>query len=222
METEIYYIGGSPCSGKTTFARYLAAKTGMYHLELDDLLGKYALLGSQKGWSACQRQWAGTPDEIWLREPGEQCRQEIDFYREIFPLIQDDLSQLERDRKITLFAEQSLEIPAAHLERGMILEGAALLPELMQAAGISRRRYICMTAVKEFQIRHYRKRDWAMQMLQGCSDQEQAFANWMERDVLFAEKIREQCQVFDYRFWTADGTQTLEELEAWIREDRND
>ena len=48
METEIYYIGGSPCSGKTTFARYLAAKTGMYHLELDDLLGKYALLGSQR------------------------------------------------------------------------------------------------------------------------------------------------------------------------------
>lgn len=217
MEIEQYYIGGSPCSGKTTLAGRLAEKTGMYHLELDELLGKYALLGAQMGWPACQRQWAGTADEIWMKDPSQQCCQEIAFYREVFPLIQKDLLQIEKKQKVILFAEQSLEIPKECLKRGLILEGAALLPELMDAAGISRERYVCMTAVRNFQISHYRKRDWAMQMLQGCSDREKAFENWMERDALFADWIREQCQVRDYTFFDADGTQEAAEVEVWIR-----
>lgn len=40
----------------------------------------------------------------------------------------------------------------------------------------------------------YSQREWGHFVLEGCSDKEKAFENWMERDVLFAEEVRRQCE----------------------------
>ena len=43
---------------------------------------------------------------------------------------------------------------------GIITEGAAYLPELMKQSGVPGSRYISITPTKEFQVTHYRKRDY--------------------------------------------------------------
>lgn len=194
---KVYYIGGSPCSGKSTVAEQIAREYDLFYFQVDDSLGKYADMGAEKGYPVCKRQWKLGPDGTWLREPRVQCEEEIQFYREIFAFVEDDV------RKISGGQD-------------MIAEGAAFLPELMKQAGVGTEQYFCMTPAKEFQLEHYRKRMWVPLMLEGCSDKEKAFGNWMARDMLFADKVREQCVAAGYRSVIIDGRADIQEIKNLV------
>lgn len=75
---------------------------------------------------------------------------------------------------------------------------------------VLKQRLISLTSSKAFQVIHYRKRQWVPHVLAGCRDQEQAFCNWMDRDVLFATEVREQCRKHQYASIVNDGMVTLE------------
>ena len=52
----IYYIGGSPCSGKSTVAELLAAKYNLYYFKVDDFLDNYTQMGAAQGYDICKKQ----------------------------------------------------------------------------------------------------------------------------------------------------------------------
>lgn len=166
---EIFYIGGSPCSGKSTVAEALAEQYGLTYFKVDDYLEDFISRGAAAGLPVCQRIMRMSADENWLRHPQAQCQEELDYYAEIAPFITDKLEELHAPR--------------------IIAEGAAFLPCLMKDAA----HYIAITPSREFQISRYSERPWVSHVLRNCTDQEQAFANWMERDALFAEEVRRQC-----------------------------
>ena len=182
IHTEIFYIGGSPCSGKSTVAEMLAKQYGLYHFKADDYLDEFTALGAEAGLLVCQRIQRMTADETWLRPPHIQCQEELDYYTEIFPFVMEKLRQLPHGR--------------------VIAEGAAFLPCLMADA----EHYVAITPSREFQISRYRERPWVPYVLQDCTDKELAFANWMERDALFAEDIRRQCAELGLPHLLTDGT----------------
>ena len=188
----IYYIGGSPCSGKSTVAELLAAKYHLYYFKVDDFLDKYTQMGAARGYEICKKQTCMSAEEIWMRAPLVQCREEIAYYKEIFSFVWEDLGKLQADNVIT--------------------EGAAYLPELMKRFHISKGRYVSVTPSKEFQVSHYSKREWVPYVLSGCTDQEKAFFNWMDRDALFALEIQKQCGEENYCSIVNDGTFGLEQL----------
>ena len=64
---EIYYMGGSPCSGKSTAAEILAERYGLYYFKVDDYLEKYINDGAAAGMEICSRQSKMSPEEIWMR-----------------------------------------------------------------------------------------------------------------------------------------------------------
>jgi len=74
----------------------------------------------------------------------------------------------------------------------VLLEGAALLPELVYPLLPDPRRYIAIVPSASFQLEHYQKREWKDQWLSECSDPEKAFDHWMERDIGFAGEISRQ------------------------------
>lgn len=193
----IYYIGGSPCSGKSTIAELIAKEYDLFYFPVDESLGRYTSMGTEKGYPVCSRQWKGGPDEIWLRDVSLQCREELQFYREIFGFIQEDLQSVSDGRDI-------------------ITEGAAFLPELIKNSGIAGNCYICITPERDFQIEHYSRREWVPIMLEGCSDKKKAFENWMERDVLFAKKVREQCEEAGYMSIITDGKKSVTEMKEIV------
>ena len=179
---QIYYIGGSPCSGKSTVAEALAQQYGLAYFKVDDHLDDFISRGAAAGLPVCQHIRQMSVDETWLRPPQAQCQEEFDFYAEIAPFVAEKLAALTAPR--------------------VIAEGAAFLPCLMKEAA----HYIAITPSREFQLSRYRERPWVPNVLQDCSDKERAFANWMERGILFAEEVRRQCTQFHLPHLLTDGS----------------
>lgn len=189
----VYYIGGSPCSGKSTVASLLSKTYGLTYFKVDDHLERYMALAAADGKPCCKKATAMTPEEIWMRPPALQCQEELDIYQEIFPYIQADL--------------KGLNAPGA-----ILTEGAAFLPLLMKQAHIPENRYLSITPTKDFQVFHYRQREWVTYVLAECSDKEAAFENWMERDALFARAVEQQCRKEGYRSLINEGKVPMEEM----------
>ena len=184
---EIYYIGGSPCSGKSTVAEALAQQYGLTYFKADDYLEDFTAQGAAAGLPVCQRILRMSADETWLRPPHVQCQEEFDFYAEVAPFVDEKLAEL-------------------HVPR-VIAEGSAFLPRLMLRTA----HYIAITPSREFQISRYSQRPWVPHVLRDCSDKEIAFANWMERDALFAEEVRRQCTQLGLPHLLTDGSGSPEE-----------
>lgn len=188
-----YYIGGSPCAGKSTTAEILSKKYDLYYFKVDDFLDKYTELGALNGYPICKKAVEWNAEQIWMREPLLQCEEEFALYGEIFAYVIADLKQI-------------------HCKNGIITEGAAYVPQLIKQFGVPKDKYISITPTPEFQVHHYRKRAFVPYVLEGCSDKEKAFNNWMDRDILFAKEVQKQCFEEEYVSVINDGSIRIEEL----------
>ena len=190
---KIYYIGGSPCAGKSTIAEILSQKYHLYYFKVDDYLDSYTKLGALKGYPICKKTIEMSAEQIWMREPVLQCREEFEFYEEVFEYVLADLKQI-------------------NCENDIITEGAAYVPKLIKQLGLPRNRYISITPTEEFQISHFKRREFVPYVLEGCSDMEKAFCNWMDRDILFAQEVQRQCYEERYASIINDGNIEIDEL----------
>jgi uridine kinase len=187
-----YILGGSPCSGKSTIAEQLSERYDLQYYKVDDHYDDHISRSepekqptickiAQMGWNA-----------IWSRPPSLLVQEETQFYRELFELILQDLGELST-------------------EKAVILEGAALLPELIAKFALKPKRVLYMVPTKEFQLHHYTQRPFIQGILKDGDDPEMAFANWMERDHLFGQEILQQAHIFRYGTITVDGSRSLED-----------
>ena len=192
---EIYWIGGSPCSGKSTIASYLAT---IYHLDYyqcdqhwdehlkraDPVRHPYFLMVNQM-----------TCDELWMRPPREQLQTVVAVYREIFDLVLQDIQMM--------------------IGKRILVEGAGLLPDLVLSQ-TTPNLATWIIPTPSFQYAHYQGREWVPDVLQDCHDAKQAFTNWMQRDVLYAQWIAEQTQEHRATLLVTDETRSLETMIAQV------
>lgn len=189
----IYFIGGSPCGGKSTICEVLSQKYNLYYFKVDDYLDNYMKKALKDNRTLCKKNLEMSAEEIWMREPSLQAQEELDIYKEIFNYIISDLEKISTDNDI-------------------ITEGCAYLPILIKKLGISSNHFLSIIPTKEFQISHYRQRNYVPKVLDGCRDKEKAFSNWMERDYLFSKEIERQCAIEDYKIIINDGKILLDDL----------
>ena len=52
---DTYYIGGSPCSGKSTIAEALSEKYNLHYFKVDDYLDRYMKLGATNKNEICKK-----------------------------------------------------------------------------------------------------------------------------------------------------------------------
>ncbi len=198
---KIYFIGGSPCSGKSTIAEMISEQYGLYYFKVDDYLEAYIGRGNALNKPFSTQVSELSADEIWMREPMIQNKEELEIYREIFGFIMEDLSKIEAPN-------------------GIITEGAAYLPDLMNEMQVDANSYICIVPTRNFQYHHYKLRPWVPEVLKDCTDKEQAFENWMERDSLFAVQIKDDADKLGYRTIIIDGTigpnQIYQQVVKWF------
>lgn len=194
----VFFIGGSPCSGKSTITENLSRKYGLLYFKVDDHLDQYTRMGAEAGHPICRKQMEMSTEQIWMRTPQVQCEEELRYYEEIFPFILNDLRNLDGDAAI-------------------ITEGAAYLPNLLKRIGIPDNRYIAMVPTEAFQICHYRKREWVSYVLAECGDPEKAFQNWMGRDILFAKAVAQRCREENYQYLLNNGDWPIQKLEDMIK-----
>ena len=110
------------------------------------------------------------------------------FYEEIFPYV-----------KSYLIKNQN---------RPLLVEGAGLLPHLVKELECQASSYLCLTPIADFQKKHYIQREWVPYVLEGTTNPEQAFENWMQRDILFAQMVRKEAVLLGYPSLITDGSQS--------------
>lgn len=196
MAKRVLFIGSSLCSGKSTVAERISKEYGAYYFKVDDFLDKFISMAAEKGYPICRKSVAMTPDEIWMREPLIQCEEEFLIYDEISELVFGHLEKLVADFIVT--------------------EGAAYTPKVMEK--YRTKEYISIIPTPDFQISHYKEREWVSYVLEGCSNRQQAFDNWMERDILFAQQVKAECEENSIPCIINDGFRTQDELFSVVKE----
>ncbi|MCM1989033.1 hypothetical protein [Oceanirhabdus seepicola] len=189
---KIYWIGGSPCCGKSTISEMLVKEFGFEMYKCDDYLERYIQLGVENGVEIMKKVKSMNLDETWFRDIEEQVEDEFKFYREALKIIVADLEKNYKGKSV-------------------LVEGAVILPEFIKNNGIDNSNYICMVPTKEFQIDNYSKREWVKYYLDGCSDTKKAFENWMKRDVEYAKIVKENAKDYGMNVIVVDGSKSIED-----------
>jgi len=189
------WIGGSPCSGKSTIAAQLAATRGRPLYSCDDAFEGHALAADLDDGPTLKKVVALSVADRIAQPLDVQVADVIRLYHEQFPMILRDLGEFQ-------------EAP--------VVEGAALLPELLADLPIVTDRAVWLVPTADFQRRHYARRSWAWALLQETPDPAEAFERWMERDAVFAALVAEQARDLGYRVITVDGTRTWVEIAAEV------
>lgn len=187
----LYLIGGSPCSGKSTISAKLAERYQLTSIKLDDLVEGFTQKARRDGAPISTLREKRTTDQIWLREPAAMAEEEWSFYEEVFSYLRQYLVE--------------------NQDKPMIIEGAGLLPHLIKSLDMDHS-YLCMTPTADFQKEQYAKREWVPYVLQNSSNPQRAFDNWMNRDMLFAQRCRKEAERLSYPHLLTDGSRTIEEM----------
>jgi hypothetical protein len=188
----VYWLGGSPCSGKSSIAAAIAQQQGWEVYSCDEAFYRHLKLITPEAQPVFSRVMGLGQEELWMRNVERQVREEITIYQEEFPFILADLLALDPKRPV-------------------LAEGAALLPELVLPYLQDVRRYYAIVPTAEFQLGQYSKREWINDHLNQCSDPQQAFRNWMERDIRFARHARAEAEQRGLACMLVDGKQTIDE-----------
>ncbi len=196
---KIFWIGGSPCCGKSTISEMLVREFGFEMYKCDDYLEKYEEVGAKNDIEIMKKFKSMSLDETWLRDVNEQVKDEFEFYREALKLIVSDIEKNYRGKTV-------------------IVEGAAIIPEFIKDNGISHNDYICMVPTKVFQVDEYSKREWVKFYLQDSSDSKRAFDNWMERDSKFAEHVKQSATKYGMNVLVVDGSKSIDENYLKVKE----
>ena len=187
--SKIYYLGGSPCSGKSTIAEMISKAYGFQYFKADDFLMDFISKGVNDGneWLTAISEM--TLDQMWLQDTEKLKEDELINYQNLYSYFVEAIRALGDSTPI-------------------IAEGAAFLPSLIQGENMQ---YVCIVPTKEFQVKYYSQRDWAHEYLADCSDPKTAFSNWMERDALFALSVLEQAKERGFATLVVDGSKTIDE-----------
>jgi hypothetical protein len=192
---KIYWLGGSPCCGKSSVAERLSRCFGLHYYKCDDHFGRHLAVAASRGLPMSSVVARSTHEYVFMRSDAENLRLPFDLYNEHLDLIFADISSLPRP---------------------LLVEGCALLPERLKAAGVPPDRAHYLVPEELFFRAEYKKRTWAQDRLQETSDPARAFANWMNRDVAFARVISDMARAAGFPCTQVDGRVTCVETATAI------
>ncbi|MEE4195501.1 MAG: hypothetical protein V2J07_09905 [Anaerolineae bacterium] len=187
----IYWIGGSPCGGKSTVAQIIADQ---YHLNLyriDDHIDRLMQHISPEAQPALCQWQSQTWEERWMQTVDVLLEFVLQAYDEEFQLCMQEINN----------------IPST---RPTVVEGNPLRPELVSPYLKDPHHAIWLIADEEDLRYFYRQRVWAQQVVKECTDPQQAFEHWMKRDIAFANQIRSACITHQLPYLMSDRQLSLE------------
>ena len=187
-----FFIGGSPCSGKSTVCDVLADRHGLRFYHCDDHYDAH-LSRAHSGSSLAQFQRLS-----WL---------EAFTTRSLERMIADELSA---NHELAAFALEDVGEIGAHV----IAEGMPFMPDVMPALQ-PRANAVYLVPSPAFQRNHYAKREWAQRLLATTSDPIGVFERWMARDASNACFVRARAVALDFAVLEVDGQMSLEKTVSW-------
>lgn len=194
----VLWLGGSACSGKSSIAERVSNRFGHCVYDCDEAWFRHAEVASPTLQPVLHRLAGSDAEELWLRRTvARQVEDAIASYREIFPLILADIISMPEDTPV-------------------IVVGAALMPDLLTAAGIRLDRAMWLIPGQAFQRHQYEQRAWRHGILRNTSDPGRARENWMQRDAAFAREVARQAKDIGGRLVVVDDSKDLDAIEREV------
>jgi len=188
----VFWLGGSPCSGKSSISRILASRFDLNVYHVDEAFENLTQRLDPVHHPALTKWRESSWDERWMQPIDNLVQDVIACYREHFALIREDILQMPK-------------------RKTLLVEGTALLPRLVAEVLTKSTDAIWIIPSADFQRVHYSERDWARNIVAQCNDPEVAFHNWMERDIRFAAWVESEAIALKLPILRVDGKRTLEE-----------
>lgn len=188
----VFWLGGSPCAGKSSIAQQLAEQFDLHFYHCDSEFERQLKQITADSAPTIHHLHQLSCNELWLRPVDEQLRTEIAYHHEQFQMVLADLQQLPTDQKI-------------------LVEGAVLMPTAVFPHLAHPHQAIWVVPTPAFQRHHYAQRPWIHGVLQNCSQPDLAFENWMQRDIAYAKWTQQETAVRNLNCLVVDGTHTIEE-----------
>ena len=189
----VLWLGGSPCSGKSSIARLLADRYGLRTYSCDEAFGRHREKLTAERQPTLYK-WTHTPwADLWMQPAGVLLAEAIAAYREHLDLVVADLRRLPPSEPV-------------------LAEGTCLLPDGVQPVLPSPAAGIWLVPTEVFQRGHYPRRGaWVQEIVNQCPDPQQALQNWMDRDVAFAAWVADRVQALDLELLVVDGGRSVAE-----------
>ncbi len=186
----VFWIGGSPCAGKSSISEILADSFDFDVYHVDEAFAGHIQnlepISHPNLINWCASSW----NERWMKPNDKLLQEVIACYREHFSFVLAD-------------------ILAAPKQKPLLVEGTALLPKQVSALLTKPNRAVWVVPTADFQRTHYAKRDWVRGIVQQCENAETAFQNWMERDARFADWVAAEAKILNLKVLKVDGKHTL-------------
>lgn len=187
----VLWLGGSPCSGKSSVTDILAQWYPVQAYHVDDAFQKHSSDFTPNLYPTNYK-WTHTSwQDLWMQSQTALLEQAIACYTEHLRFILSDL---------------------AEMEGVVIAEGTSLLPDCIKLLLEDVTHALWMVPTQDFQRKVYPMRGhFVAHILQNCEEPEQAFKNWMDRDVAFARWIQTRTRHHNLRCIQVDGQRSIEE-----------
>jgi 2-phosphoglycerate kinase len=193
----VFWLGGSPCAGKTSISETISKHFGIEVYHVDEAFEVHAPRFDPFRHPSLTKWLASSCDQRWMQPIDRLVQDVIACYQEHFTLILEDLLAIAKPKRL-------------------LVEGSALLPRLVASALSHRSQAIWLIPTADFQRAHYLERQWARGVVAQCSDPDIAFHNWMERDIRFARLIEAEASSLSLPLLRIDERQTIKENEEEV------
>jgi 2-phosphoglycerate kinase len=194
--SHVLWLGGATDTGKTTIAELIAERQGLqsYHYDRHDLPQVEILAQTMPRYRAFLD---ASLEERWVHpEPEELFRFVWEGFRHRFPLVIQDL----------------LALPKGVM---VLVEGFGLTPELVSPVITTNRQAVWLVPTEEFK-RVSMERRGKPSFRDQVSDPVRATRNVLRRDMMLAERVREQAQSQSLTVYEVDGSRSIDEMVALI------
>lgn len=196
MTEHLYWIGGSPCAGKTTIAGILGQELNLQVYHLDRHVEDYFKRATPEQHPHITR-YNQIGLKRFLQIPAEEQLQEvIRLSAEQFEFVLQDVRRLQRTSK-----------------RPILIEGANIRPQDVAAVVEDVRRVHWLVPTEDFLLDVYPRRgQWVGDVLrQYFAEDERVdiFENWMLRDTLHAQWTAREAAAYGFPVLWVDGSTTL-------------
>ncbi|MGJ3237672.1 MAG: hypothetical protein ACFE0Q_03100 [Anaerolineae bacterium] len=190
----IYWLGGSPCAGKTTISEIIAQEFGWQVYHLDRHVERYLQRATPQHQPHLTAYKQMGLQAFLLQASHTQLTQVLSISAEQFPFILEDLSNLSQNKPI-------------------LVEGANMRPVDVRQQINQPSQALWMVPTEAFQLDTYPKRgSWVQDVLRRYDTPDEgirAFERWMQRDALMAQHSAEQARQQGIRVIVVDGKRSL-------------
>ncbi|MBV8830700.1 MAG: hypothetical protein JO108_15850 [Acidobacteriaceae bacterium] len=180
--SRVYWLGGGSCAGKSTVARRLADRYGLYLYPTDDRMDEHARRSKPEDSPLLHEFVAMNMDDRWVNRSPAIMLETFHWFRgEGFQMIIDDLLLISEDVRV-------------------IVEGFRLLPHLVKPMLSAPSHAVWLLPSPEFRestVERRGGRTW--NFLAKTSDPERALQNLLQRDSMFTDRLRRDTKRLELR-----------------------